>query len=265
MNSHPNPDLARRSLMLDGALNMRDFGGYATADGRAVTRGQLFRSGSLANLSPAARQSFAELGITLICDLRRDEERRSAPTPEFPHAPRHLAIPMLTGSPERMRALLKGDGVTLAERIDFMVQGNRDLAVKHREDYGRMFAALLDHEEGGFLVHCTAGKDRTGFACALVLHALGVPEDTIMADYLLTNHALDIEGYMIPLARSHGHVIPEDREELMALLGVREEYLRAALDSILEEFASVEAYLERAIGLDGAAREWLQRRYVESA
>jgi protein-tyrosine phosphatase len=253
-----------RKIALTGAVNLRDFGGYATADGRRVRRGRLFRSGSLAHLSDDAQRGFTALGIELICDLRRPEEQHEEPTPFPPHAPRRLEIPIDPGSAIEMRAQLGRAELALQERIEFMVSINRELARDHAEDYARMFEGLLELETGGFLVHCAAGKDRTGFACALILHALGVPEDTVLEDYLLTNEIMDFEGYMMPrlLARYGADAIP-DRDAVMALAGVRPEYLRAAYEAIEGEFENVEHYVERAVGLDAAARELLRRRLVE--
>lgn len=253
-----------RTLPLPGAVNLRDFGGYETADARRVRRGRLFRSGTLAHLSPDARTRFAEIGVALICDLRRPEEREREPTPLPPHAPRRLEIPIDPGSAVALRAELARGGLTLEQRIDFMVGINRDLARAHAEDYARMFEGLLELDGGGFLVHCSAGKDRTGFACALILHALGVSEQTVLEDYLLTNEAMDYEGYVLPrLAARFETAAEPDREAVMALAGVRPEYLAAAYAAIREEFQGVEHYIERAVGLDSAARQRLQTRYLE--
>ena len=252
-----------RSIALTGAVNLRDFGGYATAEGGSVRRGRLYRSGTLAHLSPEAQREFARLGVHLICDLRRPEEQQEEPTPFPPHRPRRLEIPIDPGSAIAMRAQLGRAEVVLKDRIDFMVAINRELARDHVDDYARMFEALLELEEGAFLVHCAAGKDRTGFACALILHALGVPEETVLEDYLLTNQAMDYEGYVLPrLMARYGQETLPDREAVMALAGVRPEYLRGAYEAIEAEFEGVEHYVERAVGLDAAARRVLRSRLV---
>jgi protein-tyrosine phosphatase len=255
--------MASRTLPLEGAVNLRDFGGYATADGREVRLGRLFRSGTLTHLSPAAQREFRALDVRLICDLRRSDEAAAEPTPFPGDGPRRLEIPIDPGSAVAMRERLHRDRLSLRERIDFMVAINRDLAREHADDYARMFEGLLELEEGGFLVHCAAGKDRTGFACALILHALGVPEETVIDDYLLTNEAMDYEGYVLPklVARFEPDAVP-DRESVMALAGVRPEYLRAAYDAIEAEFEGVEHYVERAVGLDASARSLLRRRLL---
>ncbi|MEJ8569154.1 tyrosine-protein phosphatase [Elongatibacter sediminis] len=257
--------MIERALPLEGAVNLRDFGGYLTEDGNRVRTGRLFRSGSLARLSETAQQAFAGFGIGLICDLRRDNEKAAAPTPFPSDAPRRLELPIEPGSARRLYREMGRTALTLEQSIDFMVNINRELARHHADDYARMFEGLLELGDGGFLVHCSAGKDRTGFACALILHALGVPQATVLEDYLLTNEALDIEGYILPvLTAKYG--VPDDMpaEAMLAIAGVRPEYLQAAFDTIEAEFEGVEHYLERAVGLDRAARETLRRRYVES-
>ncbi len=256
-----------RILAIPGAINLRDFGGYLTDDGRHVRMGQLFRSGALAHLDSEGQRAFADLGIALICDLRRDEERHEEPTPtplaSSAGAPARLEIPIDPGSAIALRAGMVDDTLTAQQRIDFMVQINHELARDHAEDYARMFEGLLALEQGGFLVHCAAGKDRTGFACALILHTLGVPEHRVMEDYLLTNTTMDYERFLLPKLRArYGEAIALDRESVMALAGVRPEYLRAAYAAIEADFEGVEHYIEDAIGLDSAGRDRLRRRYL---
>jgi protein-tyrosine phosphatase len=252
-----------RIIDIPGAINLRDFGGYMTEDGRHVRMGRLFRSGALAHLDADGQAAFARLGITLICDLRRDEERHEEPTP-MPHGtPSRLEIPIDPGSAIALRAGMVDTTLTAKQRIDFMVQINHELARDHTEDYARMFEGLLALEDGGFLVHCAAGKDRTGFACALILHTLGVPEHTVMEDYLLTNTTMDYERFLLPKLRArYGDEIALDRESIMALAGVRPEYLRAAYAAIEADFEGVEHYIEDAIGLDAGARDRLRARYL---
>ncbi len=252
-----------RIIPVPGAVNLRDFGGYATLEGRQVRTGLLFRSGSLAHLTDAGRTAFERLGIALICDLRRPDEQQEEPTALPQGAPRRLEIPIDPGSALALRAAFRDNSLTAHQRIDFMVQINRELARDHAEDYARMFEGLLALDTGGFLVHCAAGKDRTGFACALILHTLGVPEHLVMQDYLLTNEAIDLEGHMLPRLRARmGEHVQFDHEALRAIAGVRAEYLQAAYDTIAADFESVEHYVRDAIGLGPASRDVLRARYL---
>jgi len=253
--------MSNRYYPFSGTINLRDFGGYETLDGRAVQRGRLFRSGHMADMNDHGLSEFSGLGIETICDLRRPEERDQEPTRVPETQARRVEIEIDPGSAIAMRAALADADLHLEDRIQYMVEINRELARDHAEDYARMFEALLA-TDGGFLVHCAAGKDRTGFGCALILHTLGVDEQTILEDYLATNQFVDIQRQVLPrLAKWYGpdRPIPDD-DTIMALAGVRPEYLNAALAVIEEEFDGMDAYLQRAVGLDEDTKRTLRQR-----
>ncbi len=251
-----------RVVDLSGAVNFRDFGGYAAADGAKVRRGSLFRCGQLANLSEQALAEFAELGIDVICDLRRPDERETDPTPVPHHVSRRVEIPMDPGSATQLRESLRAGYADVSQRIDFMRTITRELARDHIAGYSSMFAALLEHAPGGFLVHCTAGKDRTGVGVALILLALGVPRETVIEDYMLTNEVMDFEAFILPRIRQNLGHDNIDVEGARVLSGVREEYLVAALDEMESACGSLEAYLQRAIGLTLSDIDVLRDHYL---
>ena len=249
---------------VEGSVNLRDMGGYRTEQGRQVDAGKLFRSGTLAYLTDRGIDHIGDLRVRLICDLRRPVEREEEPTPAAvdAHAER-LEIPIDPGSAVALRERMTTESFGLQARIDFMTAVTSELITDHAADYAQMFTGLLEMEEGGFLVHCSAGKDRTGVGCALILHALGVPEQTVMRDYLLTNELLDYEGFVLPrlVSRWEPQQLP-DKESVLALAGVREEYLRAAYDALHAEFESVEHYIRDAIGLGDTELAELRARYL---
>ncbi len=254
---------APQTIDLEGAVNLRDLGGYSGADGRRVQPGLLYRSGTLTHLSSSAQRQFAGLNVKLICDLRRDDEKQEEPTPFPEHAPRRLEIPIDPGSAVELRTRLARTGLELADRIRYMTDLTAELVRDHVEDYVKMFDGLLNLEEGGFLVHCSAGKDRTGVAVALILHALGVPKETVVQDYLFTNQCIDYEGYILPkwLERFEPQQVPA-KDAVMALAGVRPEYLQAAYDAIESEFDSAEHYIVEAMGFEQDALAELRARYL---
>ncbi|MBL6719264.1 MAG: tyrosine-protein phosphatase [Pseudomonadales bacterium] len=251
-----------RIISIPGAVNLRDFGGYLGHQQHSIRRGRLFRSGAMDRLGGEGIAQFNALGIQTICDLRRPEEREQEPTPDGIRAKR-VEIPMDPGSAIAMRAALADEDLNAQTRIDFMVAINHELATNHQDDYAQLFEALLQTEDGGFLVHCAAGKDRTGFAAALILHTLGVEASVILSDYLFTNMAIDLEGHVLPrMRRYYGDRPLPDLEAIMAIAGVRPEYLQAAYGAIAADFESVERYLEDALGLDQARRHRLGQRYL---
>jgi len=250
-----------RILDVPGSVNLRDFGGYATTDGGRVRSGVLFRSGMLATLTSAGQTALRDLGIGVICDLRRDQEREVDPTPFPSHDPRQVVVSIDPDSAVKLREALQSSALDLAERVRYMTLINRELARMHTADYRRVFDALWDAGDGGFLIHCAAGKDRTGFGVAAIQFALGVPRETVIEDYLLTNEAMDFETFILPRLRAnYGDV---DVEEAKALSGVRLEYIHAALDEVDAHYGSFEVYLDQALGIDAARRAALRDRYLE--
>jgi protein-tyrosine phosphatase len=259
--------VAERRLPLEGAANFRDLGGYRTGGGRRVRWGALYRSEDLSRLTEADLAYLRGLGIRLVCDLRSEEERREAPdrlpSPAPAVASLAIADAALSSSALRRR-LLEGDlGEGEAARI--LRDANAAFAARHADRFAALFARLL--EPGGLpaLVHCTAGKDRAGFASALVLLALGVPEETVFDDYLLTNE-LTAERTRRSLRQIQlVSLLRTSPSEARPLLEARREYLEAGLAAIREAHGGVDRYLERGLGIDASERERLRALLLEPA
>ena len=247
---------------IEGGVNFRDFGGYPTVAGGYVVQGKLFRCGILSNITPTGLATFNELGIRHVCDLRRPDERADDPTPLPPENPRRTDVSMDPGSAPSLRQVLRSRPPTEDQRVNFMTAINEDLVRDHTNNYHKVFAALLDTHDGGFLVHCTAGKDRTGLAAAMILVSLGVNRENIEEDYLLTNTVIDFEGFILPRIRQHYGLLSPEIEKIKSVAGVRVEYLRAAFRVMEKLHGSIDGYLKRGLGLNARDLEELQRRYV---
>jgi len=241
-----------RRRPVHGATNLRDLGGYRTTDGATVKWQTLYRSNELSKLDEAARVAFHAVGIRTICDFRNDEERTAAPTPLSPDDPaeiRHLPIKVTAGVGE----VLTGGTATAADVRNVLKEIYRLFAIEHAPAYRLLFSSLVDGAVFPLAFHCTAGKDRTGVAAALVLSALGVPRDTIFEDYLLTNDYWDAPTDL--LANLSGDV-------RSAVLEAHPEYLEAAFGAIVARFGSVENYLHDAMGLTPGRRRHLRERLL---
>lgn len=250
--------IAERHLPLAGTPNFRDFGGYWTEDGRQVRWGQLYRSGQLATLRDADVVRLEGLGLELVCDFRRDEERQHEPS-RLPDATPIIGLSIAPGSTGGFyEALLSGE-LEVERTAEFMLDINRELALEQREPYRRLFEQLLE-ARGPLLVHCAVGKDRTGFAVALILACLGVPRDRILADYLLTTEYLcpDREVQRI----QEKYAFTGDLSGLRPMLEAREMYLAAAFDAIDASYESMNHYLEAHLGLPSEARQRLRERLL---
>jgi protein-tyrosine phosphatase len=245
----------RRHVVLDGAQNFRDLGGYAAEDGRHVRWGLLYRSDNLSQLSDADLERVGGLGIRLVCDFRSEEEKAEEPDrlpAEDPPAVAALPIFDESFSPASLREKLTSGGLGDLDLRQLLTDANRLFATRFAGQYAAMFERITRPENLPALVHCTAGKDRAGFASAVILRTLGVPEETVYADFLLTNHytGRKIERTLWTLRIFS--LFRVDPEQVRPVLGVERAYLEAAFDEIEKEHGSFDAYRREALGLDDA-------------
>ncbi|CAN7183741.1 tyrosine-protein phosphatase [Phenylobacterium sp. LjRoot225] len=246
-----------RVILLEGGRNFRDLGGYVARDGRRLKWGRLYRSGSMAALTEAAYVQLAELGVRVICDLRTTSERETSPVdwrkvPNLSYWARDYDL-----SFGDLRAVIASDLPTAEQASAAMVTAYRELPFEQAPAYGELFRRLADGE-APLVFNCSAGKDRTGVAAALILQALGVPEETIVEDYLLSNLAYDRAASATAAALAH-----IDPEVTAAILGVDDRYIRAALAAIDDAHGSVERYLQDQLGLTGDALGRLEAHLLE--
>ena len=247
MPHHPD-----RALPLQGASNFRDLGGYVGHGGRALRWRRLFRSDHLAGLTASDHAVLARLGLTRTFDFRGVDERAATPY-ALPGVAQHsLSIePTVVQS---MQAMLdQGQSLTAATTTALMTELYRNLVNDHSQHWATLFAHLLD-TDGAVVFHCTAGKDRTGLAAALILLALGVPRNVVMQDYLLTN----------ALYRHHSAPITDIPAEALAVLWrVQPGFLDAALQLIDTQHGGLTRYLDQRMGLNGSALALLAQRYLD--
>ena len=257
--------LAERKVALEGTPNFRDLGGYATRDGRRLRWGKIYRSGKLCSLTETDIRYFQRLGISAVCDFRLDIERRADPTwLGDQQAPKFTELPVSPGSSESfMRNLFVGI-IEVYDSTGFMKDINRQFVINQTAQYARMFQVMLQGHPA-ILIHCTSGKDRTGFGAAIILDVLGVDDDAIVEDYLLTNQHLSINKEMERLSNtfvdSKGFVVPDS--VLHPLIEVRPEYIKACFQEIEQRYDSRQHFHEEALGLDDASIERLRAIYLE--
>jgi protein-tyrosine phosphatase len=234
--------------MLRGAPNYRDLGGTATAEGRSIRSGSLLRCGHLGELHAEDIAVLQQRVGSDVCvlDLRGGIERRKHPC-ALPRAQVH-SLPIEPSVAARLDALVeRGEPLTARAAHGFMADAYRNFVRNTRPQMAAVFDHALNRYGKPLLVHCTAGKDRTGFTISLLLLALGVPRSSIMDDYLLTNQRV---------SRRESARYPA---EIMDVLGfVRADYLEAAFAAIDGEFGGVDAFLRDAIGLSPQRREALR-------
>jgi protein-tyrosine phosphatase len=241
-----------RHFNLAGASNFRDLGGYPGKDGRAVRWRQIFRSNHLGHLTEADIGVLRSLGLKRAFDLRGAEERAAAVC-AFEAIAVH-SLPIEPTVVAELRALLDaGSPLSSAEAADAMRNSYRSYVRQNTPRFRALFTHLLE-DHAPLVIHCTAGKDRTGFASALILHALGVPDDLIAQDYLLTNRYYRRDP-------STGTDLPE--EVRLVLTSVEASFLAASFDVIRADYGDLQGYFREGLGVGPRERAGLEACYLE--
>ena len=238
---------------LQGVSNLRDLGGYRTEDGSRVRHGLMFRGPALATLTTADIAKLSAFRIATVCDFRGVDE--AARAPDRLMGPRAVHLPIEPSVGAGLRDILATKEATGEALYAILERAYVDYALSSTRQYAALFGVML---EGGtpVLFHCAAGKDRTGFAAALVLTALGVPWADVVADFEATNRLWRRET----VASSD---LPDSvREQLMR---ANPALLRAAFAAIDREYGSFDAYLDRALGVDQDARARFCDSLLEAA
>ncbi len=258
---------AHRLLNFEGIPNVRDLGGYPAADGRQVKWGVLYRAGSFAGATDTDLERLQQLDLGTFIDFRSTLEREEEPD-RLPAAPSFalVDIPILD---EGNEALVK-DVATRVETGDFegfdpdvlMMDANRQFADEFTPQFAQFMHTVVDAGGRPVLWHCTAGKDRTGFASAILLRILGVPPETVMQDYLASGEqALQARrSQMLMLRLFKGQ---EAADKVSVLLGVRQPWLEAAFNEIDTRWGGFDSYVREGLGLSEEDLSHLRRTLLQ--
>lgn len=254
-----------RVYTFDSIMNFRDFGDYPAANGRRVKSEKLFRSAHFHQASDADLSRLAALNISLVADLRHKPERERQPNrwPESP-APKVVSYP----DPEHSEETLAPHEIFIKERLTTPQQAREYmrgsyLARPDNAGFKSIFSSTLKHMAATgapVLIHCAAGKDRTGTLAAIILSALGVSRDTIFEDYMLTMSAVDIESFLEPAAKmmTQRYGRPLSPDILRPLFSVEPSYLEKSLETI----ADMDRYISQCLEITDDERQALQDHYL---
>ncbi len=236
---------------------------------------QLFRSGHLAYADSSAQKDIAALDIGVVCDFRTDEEQQEHPNRYAEdHTPELISLPVwpigTPGVDKTVARLLRGDA-DIDQALADQYCGYREFVREQSAQFAGMFQAVLKNNQRATLLHCSAGKDRTGIASALLLVALGVSQDDARADYLLSAEGhgaiaqtqFYVDKYWAAHISDHGTDPVCTQDEVHRLFSVQMEKIDAAFDEMERVAGSVDDYMRKTLGLTDQARAELLRRYVE--
>ena len=241
--SRPERRDAERRIQLEGAFNFRDLGGYPAADGRRVAWRRLFRADGLARLTDGDLARLDDLGIATVVDLRTPMELERAPTPAVPSSPDVHHLPMFDVLPDEEELPDWVDARFLIGRYSQMLDDGRNAVAE-------AIRVLASPGAVPAVFHCTAGKDRTGILAAVVLGLLGVPDESIVADYELSRDAMvQFLEHLRATLREEQRAGLDRRED--AILAARPEVMAGLLDHVRSAYGSFEG-LASAFGAGDA-------------
>ena len=259
----------RARILIATAANLRDIGGWPTGDGGQVRSGVVFRSAELSRLHGDDLAAFGELGIGTVFDLRTAGEVVNQPD-ALPEGTRSVPLDVLADARHSAPAELQQIFANPSRADEFLREGQAEQYFEAayrgfvtlpsaRSAYQQLFEGIAA-ADGPVLYHCATGKDRTGWATAVLFGLLGVPDDQVLEEYLLTNTELlpMIQPWLDQFAEGGG-----DPQLLMTVLGVQESYLAAARAQMKESFGSVEDYVTAGLGVSPATIDALREKLID--
>lgn len=248
------------SRVLLPSANLRDLGGYENTEGRRVRPGALYRSGHMAELTEDEHATFVGLGLRAIVDLRRDDEVAERPTPQFGDETNHH-LSVSHGDESFAAAAARISEPDSAEIVLAAAAGYyRDSIAERLERFRPVFDRIIDDAHHPLLFHCTAGKDRTGIVAAAILKFLDVDDETVMADFLLTNQVRApyaderVEFHRNRLATEQGidpaDVSTHSLEAMRTLMLVDRSFLDATFEAVTTEWGDWHTMRREGLGID---------------
>ncbi len=260
--------VAERLLPLQGGHNFRDLGGYQTENGQYVQWGKLYRSGTMVGLTDHDYDYLSDLGIKVICDFRSREELTAEPTEwkSFTADAQYLTRDY------SMRELMSGEGSLQLSSIRTKEDAEQMFAyfyrkgpTSYKQQYKEMFAELTAGN-APLAFNCSAGKDRTGMAAALILTALGVPRDTIVQDYTLTEKVAKHDPADIKKAQEqdapHAGFMQMPEEVRNVFMGSKPMFIEAMFDELEKTHGSTMAYIQKELDVSPSDLARLKSLYL---
>ena len=255
-----------RKLPFTGAHNFRDLGGYKTEDGRTVKWGKIYRSDNLHSLTDEDLKYMKRLNIKSVVDFRSLEERESEPdrlNPDMTQVLLPINFQPKELNDDSIKNIIKDLTFGDLDSSNLLRDFNIVIVEEFAEEYENFFRHIIENNAEPLVFHCTAGKDRAGFASAMILTILGVPREKVIEDYLLTNTYVKdhVDDKMLEIELKT--FFRADTDNLRKINLVEERYIQAAFDTIDSKWGGMDRYISEALNLNEDDILKLQDFYLE--
>ena len=255
---------SERLLPIKKAYNFRDMGGISTKDDKSLKWGKVYRSGKLSDLTPEGKEYFRSTGIKTVVDFRSNDEIAKSPN-RYPKDYDVKTIRVPIGDEEgNVQKQLKEQISNADDNFDseaFVANVNKTFVDSFAYQYKPFMELFLEEKNYPILFHCSAGKDRTGFAAMLVLGALGVEEEVIVGDFMMSNY---YRHEKINKTLRKTALIGKKQKIIQPLVEVRTAYIQAALNAIKTNYGDMDTFLEKEYDLDASNRAKMRRLLLTS-
>jgi protein-tyrosine phosphatase len=267
------PAAPARHIDLEGQTNFRDLGGYETADGRRVKWGEVYRSGELHSLTDADLARLESLGIATVVSFLTDHEIEARGPDRLPDGVEEVSLAMEAGNLGELAATAseaRRTGDFSRVPVDINPEIHRRAIIEGRDYYAELLREIVVPTNRPLVFHCSHGVHRTGTAAAILLSALGVPWETVRADYLMSNttRAAEVQrrlSQLRVLSAENAGITPEevDTTNMDAFYILQASYIDAALEQAVEDYGSMEAYIRYGLGITDGEVEALRAQLLE--
>lgn len=250
-----------RLIKLNGTNNTRDLGGYTNMDNKVIKNNIIFRSDKLSELTKDDIKTIQNLGIKTIIDFRSFKEKEQEPN-IIPNNMMYIEMPINADKNIREDINNIVSGEFNKDIGKYLIEANEDFVNKHSHIFSGFLRIVLNSEEP-LLFHCTAGKDRTGFAAYLILHILGVSDKLKLEDYLMTNICIkeSLDKQIVHCSKLLK--IDENKANMLRpLLIVSEDYINKALETINKKYGNIDNYIKNILNIDDSMITAFRKRMI---
>ena len=249
--------ISNRVIEMSNIKNFRDLGGYFTRADQQMKWGRIFRSGDLSSATLYDQERLRRLNIKTIIDLRSDKTAKKYPILMHPNI-RKISLPITPMDSEKINEMMDDEKLTRSDAIRDVQDSYVGIIESYKSEFAEMFNILTDENNYPVLLTGSLGKDRVGLASFFILYALGIPQNVIIDDYMLSRQTIDISAVAANVKGKPEYF----QEAVTALMSVNVAYINYTIDYINQKYGSVDNYLEKELKLTSGKRILLRKHLL---